>query len=228
MKRYGFIYKTTNIVNGKIYIGQKRYERNNDIMNPMPSYIGSGKKLANAIKKYGKENFRRKILCWCLNQEAMDDCEKFFIKHFGSINEDIGYNLCEGGQSTIPKELLNVKGENNPNYGNRWTEEMKKRLSDKAKARNISGVNNPNYGKRWSKEQRIKASKRLKESGVCKGANNPRATKVLCVDTGVIYDMISDVAKENNFAITTVSNYLSRNKKIKGKTYIKLNNNSPS
>lgn len=222
MKRYGFIYKTTNNINGKIYIGQKRYDRNNDIADPAPSYIGSGTKLNNAIKKYGKENFSREILCWCLNQEALDDCEKFFIKHTDSMNIEIGYNLCEGGQAQMPKELVKLYGKDNPNYGKKWTDEMRKRSSDMAKARNIKGERNPNYGNRWSKEQRQAASKRVKESGQCAGINNPRATKVLCVETGRVYDMIKDVARDVGLRTSTVSSYISKGKKIKGKTYIKL------
>ena len=48
------IYKTTNLVNGKIYIGK---DKNNN-----PSYLGSGKILKLAIKKYGKENFTKETI----------------------------------------------------------------------------------------------------------------------------------------------------------------------
>ena len=47
------IYKTTNLVNGKIYIGQ---DSNNN-----PNYLGSGKLLKYAISKYGIENFKLSI-----------------------------------------------------------------------------------------------------------------------------------------------------------------------
>ena len=53
---YGFIYITTNNVNGKKYIGQKKYYGNHEV------YIGSGVELKNAINKYGKENFTREII----------------------------------------------------------------------------------------------------------------------------------------------------------------------
>jgi hypothetical protein len=48
------IYKTTNIVNGKIYIGQDKYDN--------PNYLGSGKILQLSFQKYGIENFRKEIL----------------------------------------------------------------------------------------------------------------------------------------------------------------------
>lgn len=228
MKRYGFIYKTTNLINGKIYIGQKMYTRNNEIKDPAPSYIGSGRKLKSAISKYGKENFKREILCWCLNQQALDDCEKFFIKYYNSMDEDIGYNLCEGGQLQVPKEMLNLKGEKNPNYGHKWTEEMKRMMSEAVKARDISGERNPNFGKRWSREKREEASKKRKESGMFAGINNPRATRVKCIETGKIYSMIKEVSDETGKSRSTVYDCLRNNRKINGKTYIKLNNNSPS
>ena len=47
---YGFIYITTNMVNGKRYIGQKKF------CDGWKTYLGSGKLLKEAIKKYGKEN----------------------------------------------------------------------------------------------------------------------------------------------------------------------------
>ena len=50
----GYIYKTTNLINGKIYVGKSLY---------LPDgYLGSGLRLSGAIKKYGKNNFRREIL----------------------------------------------------------------------------------------------------------------------------------------------------------------------
>ena len=55
---YGYIYKTTNIVNGKIYIGQHKYSKN----KIDESYLGSGKLLIKAINKYGIENFECVIL----------------------------------------------------------------------------------------------------------------------------------------------------------------------
>ena len=48
---YGFIYITTNMINGKKYIGQKMFRER------WKKYIGSGKLLKRAVNKYGKENF---------------------------------------------------------------------------------------------------------------------------------------------------------------------------
>lgn len=88
---YGFIYKTTCLINGKIYIGQTIRKRD--------SYLGSGRSLELSIKKYGKENFKREILCTCGNQKVLDLMEEHFIKKFNSTNKSIGYNILQGSSN---------------------------------------------------------------------------------------------------------------------------------
>ena len=88
---YGYIYKTTNLVNGKIYIGQHaKAEWDKD-------YIGSGKILTYAIKKYGEENFSCQLLEECDSREALNQREKFWIEHFHSTDPCVGYNIALGG-----------------------------------------------------------------------------------------------------------------------------------
>lgn len=69
---YGIIYKTTCIINGKIYVGQT--------ISKDPHYLGSGTKITDAIKKYGRENFKRETLKECDNQKLLDVWEMVFIK----------------------------------------------------------------------------------------------------------------------------------------------------
>src|SRR3972149_8510532 len=84
------IYKTTNLINSKIYIGQTI--RNN------PNYIGGGIYLKSAIKKYGKENFKCEIIVDNINNRfLLDELEKHYIRLYNSTNKNIGYNLEEGG-----------------------------------------------------------------------------------------------------------------------------------
>ena len=52
----GYIYKTTNLINNKIYIGKRQKQKFD------AGYIGSGKKLKSAIKHYGKNNFKCEII----------------------------------------------------------------------------------------------------------------------------------------------------------------------
>lgn len=219
--KYGFVYKVTNLINGKIYVGQKKYTRSN-MINPMPSYLGSGSKIVKAVKEFGRENFKREILCWCENRQCADDMEIYFIKYFNSTNPDIGYNITSGGQLIMPKEITSCFGVDNPNYGNKWTDEQKLKMSEFAKSRNISGERNPNYGNKWSDEQKKRTSDKLKESGAVSMSNNPRATKIQCVEDGNIYGCMKELSIEISWRHEKVMDYIRKNKKINGKTYIKI------
>lgn len=103
---YGYIYKTTNLVNGKIYIGQHKADKF-DI-----TYFGSGKVLLNAIDKYGKENFICEILEWCETQSNTNSRERYWIKFYNSRDRNVGYNITEGardGREYIIQNTLNKK-----------------------------------------------------------------------------------------------------------------------
>ena len=86
-----FIYKTTNLINGKIYIGQSCKNLNEE-------YFGSGLFLKKSIKKYGVENFIREIIQYCNNKQELNIQERYWIQYYDSLNQDIGYNLALGGQ----------------------------------------------------------------------------------------------------------------------------------
>jgi len=71
-----------------------------------------------------------------------------------------------------------------------------------------SGSKNNNYENYWSLEQKKKASERVISSGLYNGENNPRATKIMCVETGIIYSHIkeaSDLLKMKNQVSITMS-----------------------
>ena len=87
----GYIYITTNLINGKIYIGKHRKCEFDE------KYIGSGKYLCNAIKKYGKQNFTCNIIDVADSIEQLNNLEKFYIKKYNSRNFNIGYNISIGG-----------------------------------------------------------------------------------------------------------------------------------
>src|SRR5574343_903436 len=99
------IYKTTNLVNGKFYIGQeKRFN---------PSYLGSGFILLKAIKKYGIENFRKEIIEDNINDKiTLDEREIYWIKKLEARNHRIGYNVAKGGQGGdfLSQEMIDKRG----------------------------------------------------------------------------------------------------------------------
>ena len=89
---YGYIYKTTNLINGMIYIGQHK------AINFSKKYKGSGKLIIEAFHKYGKENFTVELLEWCETKEELDEKERYWVSYFGLPNFEIGYNILKGGQ----------------------------------------------------------------------------------------------------------------------------------
>lgn len=83
------VYKTTNLVNGKIYVGKTERSDLN--------YFGSGLLIRRAIKKYGVENFVRETLQECSTLEELNLAEIFWIWELGSTERSTGYNIASGG-----------------------------------------------------------------------------------------------------------------------------------
>lgn len=90
--KYFYIYKITNKVNGKIYIGKRttKYKPEED------KYLGSGKMIKWAVSKYGAENFEKEILELC-TKDNLSEREIYYIELYNCRNNEIGYNIIEGG-----------------------------------------------------------------------------------------------------------------------------------
>ena len=171
-----FIYKTTNLINGRSYVGQHRTDNLND------GYFGSGTLIKNSLKKYGKENFKREILF--RSADGSDLCEKeayFIEKHKTHIDQG-GYNLMFGDKSSIfhsdatkRKISDSTSGVRNPFFGKQHSKESKSKMRGKREStskwrkENQFGDKNPFFGKNHSDEHKDKMRK------MNEGANNPMA-----------------------------------------------------
>lgn len=89
---YHIFYRTTNEINGKFYYGVHSTNKLDD------GYIGSGKLLTRAVKKYGKENFKREILAIFNTKEQAFLIEKTVVTKVLVDDKDC-YNVKIGGQS---------------------------------------------------------------------------------------------------------------------------------
>lgn len=89
---YGFIYITTNMVNGKRYLGQKKFDKKGD----WKTYIGSGRALKDAVARYGKENFNRNIVCFCYSLDELNKAEYDLSVFLDVVVSRDWYNLCYG------------------------------------------------------------------------------------------------------------------------------------
>jgi len=90
------VYKTTNLINGKWYIG--RDSKNN------PNYLGSGTVFKRAVKKYGKENFKKEILDYADDIEDLKNKETYWIKKTEAATSTDSYNIKSSGQDGISSE----------------------------------------------------------------------------------------------------------------------------
>ena len=90
-QKHYLIYQTTNLVNGKIYIGK------HETFNIEDNYFGSGNLIVAAIKKYGIENFEFKILIDLKSREEMNLLEKMVVTEEFCAREDV-YNIKVGGE----------------------------------------------------------------------------------------------------------------------------------
>ncbi len=97
------IYKTTNTINNKIYIGQHKTEKLDD------GYLGSGTKLREDIKLFGTKFFEREILFECNDSDEMDLLEAKLVD-FDFVCRSDTYNRCVGGQGANWHESMEAGG----------------------------------------------------------------------------------------------------------------------
>jgi len=92
-----YIYLTTNLINNKKYIGQRKCP---EFYTPEKDpYLGSGNLLIAAVKKYGKENFKKDILEFCNNNKDADKLEKYYFDKYDVLNKrEEFYNRATAGQ----------------------------------------------------------------------------------------------------------------------------------
>lgn len=132
---YGYIYIVTNKSNGKRYIGQRNYNNETEEL-----YLGSGKLIQTAIKKYGKKNFTKEIICEGKDKNELDELEKKLIKEYNAVEDEMFYNIASGGQGG--------------NLGNVVNEKISK---------SVTGEKNGMFGKKMPKEAILKRNKTLQK-----------------------------------------------------------------
>jgi len=189
------IYKITNLLNGKRYIGltteslEQRLRRHACPANDC--YLG------RSIRKYGKENFKIEAVCRANNLDELNDREERLIKLYKTLKPS-GYNVCLGGRNKHRMQ--------SPMKGRKHSEETKKLMSKRAK------------GKSKSIETRLKMSKAKKGIKFSSEVVKQRASKsigrnklgkrIIDINTGIIYKSISLASIELKICRNTLTRWL--------------------
>ena len=151
---YGYIYETTNLINGKKYIGQHVASEFD------PNYKGSGKYLWRAINAYGWSNFSARMLCPCFSQEELDAEEIDYIAHCNAVESPDYYNLQAGGQ------VGNISG-------SKLSDSTRRKMSELRKGRDLSYMQTPEI----RKKRGVAMSRYNKKVGRWQGDSNPSHNK---------------------------------------------------
>ena len=183
------VYKTTNLINGKQYIGS-HYTKNIE-----DGYLGSGFALKLALKKYTRNNFKREILEYCENLIDARKLEEYYIQKLNTLSPN-GYNISPTGgmgifgvhsaesknkMSISHKKFWDNLNENEKNeirirfkdntydeiYGLEKSNQLKilrkKNFEKNSPTVGKFGIDNPNFGSKRTEETKRKISESLKD-----------------------------------------------------------------
>jgi len=141
-KIYYTVYKTINLINGNYYIGVHKTKNLND------SYLGSGKILKQAIKKYGSSNFIKEILFIFDNPEEAYNKEREIVNS-DFVKETNTYNVAIGGIPTTDfyPHRIYLSGDKHPMWGKKHSEESNKKRAKKLLGKKMSDAARANMSK---------------------------------------------------------------------------------
>jgi len=175
------VYKTTNLINGKIYIGVHKTE------NPCDNYLGSGIAIKRAIKIYGSNNFKKEVLFEFDNPVDAYAKEKELVTSEFILLENT-YNMTTGGSVSInwdeDRKLthsMKVSGSNHPMFGKKHKPES----IEKIRAKGLGKKHTEEFKKALSerltgKQSLVKGIPQSKESNEKRSIAHKNIPKVTC------------------------------------------------
>lgn len=176
---YGYVYITTNLLNGKKYIGQHKAITFDN------KYIGSGIYLSKAIAKYGRTNFICEILESCDTKDELDEKEIYWIGKFNAVESENFYNISIGGTGGDLGYSANQK-RSKTITGHVVSDDTKQKMSKSALGHSVSHetrqkLRQANLGKKISEETKQKMRKSMvgKNVGDANGAKKPEIREKL-------------------------------------------------
>lgn len=129
--KYGIVYRITNVINDKVYIGQTIQTLNRRLTIHFSKNVHSI--ISRAIRKYGKSNFIFEEIYTAFDKDELNRAEIYFIS-LENCMQPRGYNIKEGGANGrlpehIRKRIGLTKIGNTNNLGKVWSEEQKIRMA---------------------------------------------------------------------------------------------------
>lgn len=204
------IYKITCLANGKVYIGQSTNinARWKDHIRRLKICKHDNQYLQNAFNKYGEKNFKFEVICECEHDfDTLNTLEIEYIKKFNALDRKVGFNISSGGGNAY-----SLAGKSEDEIHDIYKKIVKSRLDKWRK------IGNPRKGCHIGDEQKAYLSKinsgelhpmygtkRVEHSKKMKGGNNPRAKKVVCLNTLEIFECAKEAGERYK---TTNSNIL--------------------
>lgn len=181
---YHYVYQITNLLNNMIYVGKRSSKKHPDI----DPYFGSGVRIRRAIKKYGKDNFKKDVIAIVDTVEEAEELEELIVDAEFIARKDT-YNLVIGGQKgargLVHKEetkanISKAQIGNTHSKGCKRSEETKAKMSSAKKGKKRgphteetkAKMSEAKRGKKLSEEHKTKISKSM----ICRMCNDA-ATK---------------------------------------------------
>lgn len=188
-----------------------------------------GQVVYGAILKYGWNNVKHEILFDGLTKEQAEEEEKALIKRYDTTSHANGYNVEIGGNATgkVSDESKRknseshkglMAGEKHWHYGQHWSDEVKKKISEASKGKKISdetrlkqsaifsGKGNPMYGTKMSAEHKKKL-----QAACVKATSKP----VVCIETGKVYQSAAQAQRETGICSSTIRYVANRDNRYK-------------
>lgn len=225
------IYKITNRINGKVYIGQTiKSLAHRWRQHCMPSEKCTC--LVRAIQKYGKENFTVEQIDVASDPDELNEKEKYWIAEYDCMAPK-GYNLKSGGNENIVYSDETRRRISEANTGKKASAETREKLSKAFKGRKLSEetiakMSASRKGRARSAETRAKISQSLMghsftdetrqkmseaqkrrvitdETRLKMSQSSTRKRNVICVETGEVFDSIAKASEKYKASDTHIS-----------------------